>query len=112
MPSMFFPKAHVLLALVAIGSLAPFHPTVAQEPKPQPKIGIVYTAPHPLMNVVIEGFKDVVTRAIPNASFFERHAEGRPEQYGTAVLATIAANPDLFADHDSDHKDSGRAGVR
>src|SRR5205807_4608622 len=52
---------------------------------------------HPLMNEVIAGFKEVVTKAKPNASYFERHAEGRPEQYGTAVLATIAANPDLLS---------------
>lgn len=86
----------LLIALIAVGYLADFLPAVGQQTKPEPKIGIVYTAPHPLMNEVIAGFKEVVTKAIPNASFFERHAEGRPEQYGTAVLATIAANPDLL----------------
>jgi putative ABC transport system substrate-binding protein len=90
-------KTHTVFALLAMASMVQFSPAAGQEPKSQPKIGIVYTAPHPLMNEVIAGFKDVVTKAKPNASFFERHAEGRPEQYGTAVLATIAANPDLLA---------------
>jgi putative ABC transport system substrate-binding protein len=63
----------------------------------KPKIGIVYTQPHPVINDIIAGFKSTVTEAYPNASFFERHAEGRPEQYGTAVLSSISAQPDILA---------------
>lgn len=61
-----------------------------------PKIGIIYTAPHPVINEIIAGFKDVVGKRFPNAKFAERHADGRPEQYGVAVLATIGNEPDLL----------------
>jgi putative ABC transport system substrate-binding protein len=91
-----FAKSVLLLTLLGAGWDSPFRGAEAQEPRSQPKIGIVYTAPHPVMNLVIEGFKEVVAKARPNAVFFERHADGRPEQYGTAVLAAIGANPDLL----------------
>lgn len=71
-------------------------PAVGQQTKSGPKIGIVYTTPFPLMNEVIARFKEVVTKAIPNAAFFERHADGRKENYRIAVSEAIDANPDLL----------------
>ncbi|MBI3677533.1 MAG: ABC transporter substrate-binding protein [Proteobacteria bacterium] len=62
-----------------------------------PRIGIVYTSPHPVINDIIVGFKAVVLRSYPKAIFMERHANGREEEYGTAVSATIASQPDLIA---------------
>jgi putative ABC transport system substrate-binding protein len=62
-----------------------------------PKIGIVYTQPHPVINAIIAGFKEVVQRTYPRAQFVEHSAEGRPEEYGTAVLATLNAGPTLLA---------------
>lgn len=71
--------------------------SLAQNTESAPKIGIVYTAPHPVINDIIGGFKEIVFQTYPRAIFFERHAEGRQEQYGTAVLATISAGPDILA---------------
>ncbi len=62
-----------------------------------PSIAIVYTAPHPVINDIILGFKSTVTKALPNVTFSEHHAEGRPEQYGTSVLAAISTRPGLLA---------------
>jgi putative ABC transport system substrate-binding protein len=70
---------------------------IAQNTTTAPKIGIVYTQPHPVINEIIAGFKAVVLGTYPNTIFIEKHADGRPEQYGTAVLATINANPDIVA---------------
>jgi len=62
----------------------------------KPKIGIVYTSPHPVINEIIEGFKETVSKEYPEAQFIEKHANGRPEEYGTQILATINSNPDLM----------------
>ncbi len=61
-----------------------------------PTLSIVYTAPHPVINDIILGFKEVVTRDYPAAKFTERHAEGRPEQYGAVVLAAIGDRPQVL----------------
>ena len=65
--------------------------------KQNPKIGIVYTSPHPLINDIIAGFKAVVLHTYPKATFFERHANGRTEEYGTTVSSAIGAQVDLLA---------------
>jgi putative ABC transport system substrate-binding protein len=64
--------------------------------KDKPIIGIVYSSPHPAINQIIDGFKKTVSKEYPEAQFIEKHANGRPEEYGTQVLATINSNPDLI----------------
>lgn len=66
-------------------------------PADAPRIAIVYTAPHPVINEIIAGFKEVVTARFPKAEFRERHANGRPEEYSAAVLASLSAQPTLLA---------------
>lgn len=62
-----------------------------------PRIGIVYTAPHPVINEIIAGFKEVVLAGVPNATFIERHASGNPAEYGNTVLAVLGREPTLLA---------------
>lgn len=62
-----------------------------------PRISIVYTSPHPVINEIIDGFKATVQEAYPNAEFLEHHANGRAEEYGAAVLAAINDRPTLLA---------------
>jgi|GEM_PF-2285191 len=82
------------IAAVAIGAYIFFQdqPTRAGHPR----IDIVYTQPYPVLNAAISGFEDVVRKAYPQAEFIEHHANGRPEEYGTAVLAAISDHPDLL----------------
>ncbi|HEY9713509.1 MAG TPA: ABC transporter substrate binding protein, partial [Chroococcales cyanobacterium] len=63
----------------------------------QPRIDIVYTSPHPVINEIIKGFKSAVQKAYPKAEFIERHANGRPEEYSATVLAAINDRPMLLA---------------
>jgi len=90
------------LSLVAVGILIMTgalarHDSALGAAKQNPKIGIVYTSPHPVINDIIVGFKAQVLRAYPKATFFERHANGQQSEYGTAVAATIGGQPDLIA---------------
>lgn len=62
-----------------------------------PRIAIVYTAPHPVINEIIAGFKEVVTARFPSAEFRDQHANGRPEEYSAAVLASLSGQPSLLA---------------
>jgi putative tryptophan/tyrosine transport system substrate-binding protein len=69
--------------------------TEAQEPR-APKIGIVYTSPHPVINEIIDGFKETVLRQFPNAQFVERHANGNESEYTGAVLSVLSQHPTLL----------------
>jgi len=60
------------------------------------RISIVYTQPYPVLKDAISSFKEVIRAAYPDASFTERHANGRPEEYGTVVLAAINDRPNLI----------------
>ncbi|NOT42918.1 MAG: ABC transporter substrate-binding protein [Alphaproteobacteria bacterium] len=82
----------LVAAAIAVASLAS-----CDTKGPAPKITIVYTAPHPVINDIIAGFKQTVTSSYPGAVFSERHAEGRPEQYGTVVLGAISNSPTILA---------------
>ena len=62
-----------------------------------PRIGIVYTAPHPVINEIIDGFKEVVLSSFPNAIFVERHASGNPAEYSSTVLAVLGQELTLLA---------------
>lgn len=66
-------------------------------PADHPRIAIVYTSPHPVINEIIDGFKATVLETYPNAEFIERHANGRAEEYSPTVLAAIADRPTLLA---------------
>jgi putative ABC transport system substrate-binding protein len=61
-----------------------------------PRIGIVYTAPHPVINEIIDGLKEVVLAAFPKATFIERHASGNPAEYGNTVLAVLGQEPTIL----------------
>lgn len=67
------------------------------KPSQAPRVGIVYTAPHPVINDIIDGFKEVVRAAYPDATFLERHASGNPAEYSSSVLAVLGGNPALLA---------------
>lgn len=86
-----------MLAIVAIVMGLISATSVSAAIKENPKISILYTEPHPLINEIIAGFKAAVLRSFPKTTFFERHANGRQEEYGTAVTAGISAQPDLLA---------------
>jgi putative ABC transport system substrate-binding protein len=62
-----------------------------------PRIAIIYTQPYPVLNDAIAGIKEIVLGKFPNAEFFERHANGRPEEYGATVLAAINWHPTVLA---------------
>jgi len=62
-----------------------------------PKIVIVYSAPHPLVAEVVNAFKAEVTKSFPKALYIEKHANGNPAEFGSAVLESIAQKPALLA---------------
>lgn len=64
---------------------------------PPPRIGIVYTEPHPVINEIIDGFKDAVLASFPKTTFVERHASGNPAEYGNAVLSVLGQEPTILA---------------
>lgn len=66
-------------------------------PDPGPKIGIVYTAPIPVINEIIAGFEARVRQDFPTAQFIARHADDREEQYEPTVAAVLAQRPTLMA---------------
>lgn len=78
----------VVLALGGCGRSAPAD---------HPRIAIIYTSPHPVINEIIDGFKATVQESYPDAEFIERHANGRPEEYSATVLASINDRPTLLA---------------
>lgn len=82
---------------VAVALVIIYFGRATQSQSGEPRIAIVYTEPHPVINDIIGGFKNRVRAAYPNAVFIERHADGREEQYGTTVSAGLAAHPTLLA---------------
>lgn len=61
-----------------------------------PRVAIIYTQPYPVLNDAIAGIKETVLAQFPDAEFFERHANGRPEEYGSSVLAAINWRPTVL----------------
>lgn len=67
--------------------------------KPVKTIGIVYTAPHEIINQIIAGFKEEVVKnyADSRIEFVERHANGDVAQASTTVNAVLNGRVDLLA---------------
>jgi putative ABC transport system substrate-binding protein len=88
--------ALVLSAAVGCGGDSRESPPPQSAGASAPSIQVVYAGPHPLVTELIDGFKEVVLRSYPQARVRERHAQNRPEEYGTAVLAALNDRPDLL----------------
>lgn len=88
----------VSLLFFAFGAVA-----YSAEPRPQAgrtsKIGLVYIAPHELINQVIHGFRDGLKVELRGRSFeiVEKHANGDTAQISSTVNAAIASRLDLLA---------------
>jgi putative ABC transport system substrate-binding protein len=87
----------VFVAIVGAVALAYMYFGRDEPRSDAPKIAIVYTAPIPVINEIIDGFKDTVRESFPDAVFVERHADAREEQYGSAVSAVLASRPTILA---------------
>jgi putative tryptophan/tyrosine transport system substrate-binding protein len=87
---------HSLSVMIALALVSGAEIT-AQGPPKAPTIGIVYTSPHPVINDIIEGFKEVVSRQFPDAQFVERHANGNESEYNGAVLSVLSRDLTLLA---------------
>jgi putative ABC transport system substrate-binding protein len=85
------------LAAVMVATTYFSHSENSMAQSDRPRIAIVYTSPHPVLNDAIAGFREAVRKVFPNADFVERHANGRPEEYETAVLAAISTRPAILA---------------
>jgi putative ABC transport system substrate-binding protein len=60
-------------------------------------IGLVYTAPHELINQVVLGFKEGLATGLQGGfSIVEKHANGDVTQFAPTVNSTIAAGLDLL----------------
>lgn len=93
-------RGRLIIFLVAIAGAIAFAVIFLGREQPRsgaPTIAIVYTAPIPVINDIISGFKHTVRASFPDAVFVERHADGREEQYGSTVSAGLAARPTMLA---------------
>jgi len=90
-----------LLAATSVLSLsvgALHHKASGQNVQPQ-RIGLVYTAPHEIINQVVRGFRDELAEELPKGSYdiIERHASGDSTQYATTVDSVLAQRPAIIA---------------
>lgn len=88
---------HLLLAAIGCVAFATAACGQKETTTDKPRIAIVYTGPHPVINEIIDGFKSTVLEAYPKAELIERHANGRDEERSTAVLAAISDRPTVLA---------------
>ncbi len=90
LPAVFF---GVVLAMVAAtGCSRP-----ADTPKPK-RVGLVYIAPHELINQIIDGFRSELTQEMgKDVEVVEKHANGDAAQYGSTVSAVLGSGVDLIA---------------
>lgn len=88
-----------VLGVLVIGFMTWVWPTApaAAQPERPPRIGIVYTAPHPVINEIIDGFKEIVVAEFPEAEFVERHASGNTSEYSSTVLSVLGQDLSLLA---------------
>lgn len=96
MPSHVCNRIHVLgaaflVALTVGGSGA----ALAQAKR----VGLVYTAPHELINQVVKGFRDELDKQMPPGSYeiVERNASGDTTQYSSTVDSVLAQGLSLIA---------------
>ena len=71
-------------------------PTFGQA-MPVQRIGLVYMAPHEDINQMVRGFRESLSKTLPNGSFeiIERHASGDPARFSTTVDSVLAQRPSL-----------------
>lgn len=96
-----FSRTNLVAILVFVSLFASSFGGCTKQPrdgKKQFKIGLVYIAPHELINQVIQGFKDGMKAELPEGSFqiIEKHANGDTTQLSPTVDATIANGIDLL----------------
>jgi ABC-type uncharacterized transport system substrate-binding protein len=86
-------KTLLILALTGIGCPELTSAMTAHAQTANPRIGIVYTAPHPVINDIIAGFKEAILRSYPGAVFTERHAKGVPSSTAPRFWRRSAQTP-------------------
>lgn len=64
---------------------------------PRVKVGIVYTEPHPVLQTIINSFKDRVRQSFPNVIFVEKHGNGSKAEYPAVVRSVLNDGVDLIA---------------
>lgn len=76
-----------------------FHEKALAQTAQVQRIGLVYTAPHELINQVVSGFRDGLAEGLPKGSYevIERHASGDRTQFSAAVDSVLAQRPALIA---------------
>ena len=70
-----------------------------QDHTPKPKrVGVVYIAPHELINQIIDGFRSELTREMgPSVEIVEKHANGDNSQFSSTVASVLGSGVDLVA---------------
>lgn len=101
MKSMRFSTKALAVVVVLLAMLASGFNGCSKQPnggKKIQKIGLVYIAPHELINQVIQGFKDGLKVEFPDGSFqiIEKHANGDTTQLSPTVDATVSNGLDLL----------------
>jgi putative ABC transport system substrate-binding protein len=88
----------MLISFNLLGCLSGVQPNATGTHKVY-KIGLVYIAPHELINQVIQGFREGLKTELPDEYFeiVEKHASGDTAQLSPTVDATIATGLDLLA---------------
>lgn len=83
--------ATAILALLISGACE-------QETEERLQVGIVYTAPHALINQIVDGFRDGLQAEFGEGviEVVERHASGDESQYSATVEGLLSRRPDLL----------------
>jgi putative ABC transport system substrate-binding protein len=62
------------------------------------RVGLVYIAPHELINQITDGFRSELTKQMgPGIEILEKHANGDASQYSSTVAAVLGSGVDLIA---------------
>lgn len=63
-----------------------------------PKIAVLYTEPHPVLNTIISSFEERARELMPGVEFIERHGSGDSAEYPAVVRSVILGQKvDLLA---------------
>lgn len=83
-----------MLLAIAVFFIACSHKDQAPRAK---RVGLVYIAPHELINQIINGFRSELTKQMgPGVEIVEKHANGDASQYSSTVAAVLGSGMDLI----------------
>lgn len=90
----------VLVALVFSGCLQKSQPQVSSKEKAKPyKVGVVFTAPHAVIDDIVAGFKETLVAELGDqkeAVVYVEHANGDWAQFGATIDSVLSKELDLI----------------